>query len=142
MNDDQATVQPSQENVEKCPLCAKDAPAGYIICPNCNHLRPDIYRDKIIYYATSVIFGLALGLFVVLILSGVWHDRTIELKEVEVFQGMYPLRLPEFKNVFSFSKMLSSVSGLGLIVSLVSSGILCTVYYIRASRKLGSWIWL
>jgi len=141
---EQPEQQPSkpQEAKERCPLCMQEVTAGYKVCPNCHKLRPDIYKDKLIYWSATAVFCIVSLLCVHLIRQGTWHQTIREEKEVQLIQGGIRWNVPEYKSAFSFTKMTSSATGPLIVLSSMASLSVCTIYYIRVSKKLGTWVWL
>ncbi len=103
-----------ENEIRVCEWCSTDIPATAVKCPNCKGWRKDIHNERIICYGLSILGGLALGFGVAL---GAWSRAG---------------------SVFSFDVFLSRIDGWLVIALLVGS----TVYYVRVSKKIGTWLWI
>jgi len=104
-----------EPNVMTCKWCMKEMPLGAKRCPSCGKLRKDIYRDKVLCWV-SCLFA---SVFVIhpALRSGYWlrgHSYDTELK--------------------------GGVADLMVVLAVVSWSI-CIYYWVKTSRKLGTWWW-
>lgn len=98
----------------KCEWCATPISIEAVKCPNCNEWRKDIRNDKYICYTFSIIGGLILG----------WSTGTSAWSSL-------------FKS-FSLNEFISSTTGWVVVISAVVS----IYYYIKVSKKIGTWWWV
>jgi len=123
-----------------CKWCTKEIPEGAITCPHGGKLRKDIYRDELLTYTFS---GLLL-IPIILFFAGYEHGRLI-IREVPIYAK------PWYKFVkivgvghyqFSFINFISSPSGLLITFLFIIFLVGALYYYVRVSKKIGSWIWI
>ena len=97
----------------KCDWCKKDIPLDAVVCPNCQSWRKDINNEKIISYT---LFGLSVVLLFLGIINTWWGN---------------------FLDTFRIGEFITSLSG-WIVLGLFIAGM---VYYVRVSKKIGTWWW-
>ena len=97
-----------------CEWCASEIPDEALKCPECNEWRKDIKNDKIICYSFSGLTGAVIG----------WN----------YYSGNWSTLFDSF----SMHSFMSTTSGLVTITSFLLS----LVYYIKVSKKIGTWFWV
>lgn len=100
-------------NTKLCEWCSTEIQTSSLKCPNCQSWRKDIHNDRIIFYSTSIFGGLILGWGLG---SGSWST---------------------FMQSFSFGAFFLTFSGWAAIFFLVVSH----YFYVRVSKKIGTWWW-
>ena len=105
-------------NSRVCEWCAETISADALKCPHCTKWRKDIDQDRIKCYSWS--FGSILP---------------ATLSFVGARQGWWEY------GESSFGNFLTSLSGLLVIAGFLVTGFFAVFYWVRVSRKIGSWVW-
>ena len=100
--------------IRLCEWCSTEIPASALKCPNCKSWRKDINNEKIICYSISGFGGLILGWGLA---SGAWST---------------------FTRSFSLDTFFSTASGWVAVIFIAAS----IYYYVKVSKKIGTWWWL
>jgi hypothetical protein len=112
----------------KCEWCAETMTAQALRCPHCQKWRKDIEGDRVKCWGWSLL-GILPCIFLGVGLANNWWAPPPP-------PGMFWLTTK-----FSFPAFLTSWSGLLILGGLALTEGLCLKYYIRVSRKIGSWWW-
>lgn len=100
--------------IRPCEWCATEINASALRCPNCRGWRKDINDERLICYFVSLFGGLVLG----------WGSGT----------GAWS----SLSRSFSLDAFFSSLSGWVTMILIVLS----LYYYVKVSKKIGTWWWL
>ena len=116
-----------------CEWCTKEMPENAIACPHCGKLRKDIWRDKILSYTFTALLVFPL----IFLLGGTWGRLDYAEPWYEYERGFF-VRY----GVFSFANFISSASGFFITILFIIFIIGAVYYYVSASKKLGTWVWI
>lgn len=97
----------------KCEWCGDSIPVEALKCPSCNMWRKDIHNDRVLCWTWSLLA--IVPMFACLFLA--W------------------LSVSTRENCFTGPVLAAIISAFAL------TGILCTVYWVRVSKKIGTWFW-
>jgi hypothetical protein len=118
----------NEADTRSCGHCVQLIPALALRCPHCRKWRRDIDRDRQLTYLWSGLSLIPLLIFVFGVSYGWWHAG--------VTQGFLII------STFSWNAFLGSVSGVLIIASFLGLSAVGSFYYIRVSKKIGSWLWV
>jgi hypothetical protein len=122
------TSEPMPSDKRKCEWCAESISQQALRCPRCQKWRKDIDAERVKCWTWSLLgFLPALLLFVGL--RNNWWAPPLP-------PGRFWLTMK-----FSFAEFLTSPSGWLVLGGLILTEGLCLRYYIRVSKKVGSWWW-
>lgn len=122
-----------------CEWCGESIPQQALRCPRCQKWRKDIEEDRVKCYGwtfTSILLG---GLFYFYCyLGGRLGWWTVERWKSFELVGV-PMDIPTTE--FSIGKFLSSPLMIILIAGIIITLCLSFHYYVKVSKKIGSWFW-
>jgi hypothetical protein len=120
-----------------CEWCAESIPAVALRCPRCQKWRKDIENDIII----SRTFAIASTICLIFILLGIMGaidgiiEKGVRWEEIGILEIMAGRR-PRMETYVHITPV-----GFILIAGCIISFAVYTYYYIKASRKMGTWWW-
>jgi hypothetical protein len=122
-----------------CEWCAESIPAVALRCPRCQKWRKDIEND-IIISRTFAIAGTICLIFILLGIMGAIDgiiEKGVRWKETEI--EILGSRVP---TTYGYITPVGITPvGFILIAGCIISFAVYTYYYIKASRKMGTWWW-
>jgi len=116
-----------------CEWCKESIPQHALKCPHCQKWRKDIDRERVLYYFWAGASILPILLFFVGLREEWWHRTKV------VDSGF--IKVLPVGSEFSIMAFLTSFSGFVVLAGFVITCYLCCRYYVRVSRKIGSWWW-